>query len=73
MGRDLRVSNVLSMLAEAEQHIGQCSYVFVEDVVYGDRAVLRPILIDELCTRGRCVCARTRVIICACTHIRMYT
>jgi hypothetical protein len=52
VGRDLRVANPLSMLAEAERYVGQVQYFFVEDVVYGDQAVLRPMLIDEICSRG---------------------
>ena len=35
VGRDLRVANPLSMLAEAERYIGQTPYLFIEDVVYG--------------------------------------
>jgi len=52
VGRDLRVSNPMSMLAEAERHFGQARHIFVEDVMYGERPVLRPMLIHELCARG---------------------
>ena len=56
-GRDLRVSNPMSMLAEAVEYMSmslpeQRQYLFIEDVVYANQPVLRPILIDELCTRG---------------------
>jgi hypothetical protein len=64
IGRDLRVSNAMSMLAEAQRYVGQRRYIFIEDVIYGEDPVLRPMLIDEICERGvnNAMLEQTRVL-----------